>query len=723
MVRLIDSFMSYRNKFIFSGSSINGLNIYLLKNKSILDVASDIGIEIPRFCFNKKLSVAGNCRMCLVEVVGLKKPVVSCIEPLLPGMHVLTNSVLVRKIREGILQFLLINHPLDCPVCDQGGECDLQEQSISFGINLSKFSYNKGKVSNINIGNSLKMVMDRCIKCTRCLRYLNNVEGLGGLGIVGRGVNTEILSYFGDVLKVGTLGNLSELCPVGAITLKSTSQSYRSWEFSTVNSLDVFDFFLTDIRLDIKGNMVTRICSVDTSTSFNNWISDSVRECFNDLFFYRTWFPLAFNKSSSSMSLLSWSSVGTLLKGFFNTFFMNDFLLGTSDFFCVLDDYLDLGSLFFIKNISFIFNNSYFLGSNLNNSFLVDFRHSYLLSNELSIFDNMNSCFMVGNSFNSKSAIFNLKLRGSYLKNNSLFFVISSFFKSIFPKLQVGSSIEIFYDFVLSNSFFKQYFLLSKNNYVFLSLDEYSSERLESFKMSLLSLSSTYFLSNIFNISFSSLSSSTNELNILSSDFDFKSSVSTFKENSFFLKAESLFVSYSSFWSTLVSRGSSISCNSVSFKCLYLLSEPSLGSSTSFTDSSISLLGDSSSKSLVIWQSSKINSSSLDLFVDVFLPHAHFLEDNALFIDSFGFMKSTVSGVDSISLYSSSDVLYFFFDEVLFVSLLDFINYVFYSSLFNLGTTLISLLPYISQLLAICLRILSFSYYEYLSFYTSIIKS
>lgn len=197
-------------------------NIVSSTNKSltILQAFEISKIEIPRFCYHEKLNVAGNCRMCLVEVVGTKKPMAACALPVTDKMSVLSNSVLVKKAREGILEFILANHPLDCPICDQGGECDLQEQSLIFGSDKGRFYENKRVVLNKNCGPFIKTIMSRCIHCTRCVRFASEIAGISYLGVIGRGQNMEISSYLEKILFSEVSGNIIDLCPVGALTSK-----------------------------------------------------------------------------------------------------------------------------------------------------------------------------------------------------------------------------------------------------------------------------------------------------------------------------------------------------------------------------------------------------------------------------------------------------------------------------------------------------------------------
>jgi len=220
---------------------INGVEVLVDKNSTVLQACESIGIEIPRFCFHERLSVAGNCRMCLVEVEKSPKPQASCALPVMNNMKIFTDTPLVKKAREAVLEFLLINHPLDCPICDQGGECDLQDQAMIYGSDSSRFYEYKRGVENKNIGPLVKMIMTRCIHCTRCVRFMSEVAGLGDFGTTGRGNSTEIGTYIEKNLNSELSGNIVDLCPVGALTSKPYAFKARPWELTSFDTLDISD--------------------------------------------------------------------------------------------------------------------------------------------------------------------------------------------------------------------------------------------------------------------------------------------------------------------------------------------------------------------------------------------------------------------------------------------------------------------------------------------------
>lgn len=209
-------------------NKINDIVVYNSKNDTILQSCSNLGIDIPRYCYHNRLSISGNCRMCLVEIYGVEKPVVACAQTVSPNLHILTNSEMVRRMREGISKFLLYNHPLDCAICDQGGECDLQDQVMVYGTDKSRYYDYKRTILDKECGPLIKTVMTRCIHCTRCVRFLQEVAGNSKLGVLGRGQSMEIGNYVDEVISSELSGNIIDLCPVGALTSKPSAFMYRS---------------------------------------------------------------------------------------------------------------------------------------------------------------------------------------------------------------------------------------------------------------------------------------------------------------------------------------------------------------------------------------------------------------------------------------------------------------------------------------------------------------
>ena len=265
---------------------IDGIEVEVDPNLTLIQACEQAGIEVPRFCYHERLSIAGNCRMCLVEVVGgPPKPAASCamqVKDLRPGPNgepsvVKTNSPMVKKAREGVMEFLLINHPLDCPICDQGGECDLQDQAVAYGVDFSRYREPKRASEDLNLGPLVATAMTRCISCTRCVRFTTEVAGITQMGQTGRGEDSEITSYLNTTLDSNLQGNIIDLCPVGALTSKPYAFTARPWELTKTETIDVMDALGSNIRVDTKGREVMRILPRNHDGVNEEWISDKTR--------------------------------------------------------------------------------------------------------------------------------------------------------------------------------------------------------------------------------------------------------------------------------------------------------------------------------------------------------------------------------------------------------------------------------------------------------------
>ncbi len=270
---------------------VDGHEVDVPPEYTLLQACEAAGAEIPRFCFHERLSIAGNCRMCLIEVVGVPKPQASCamaVRDLMPNKDgspkvLSTRSPMVRKAREGVMEFLLINHPLDCPICDQGGECDLQDQSMAYGIDSTRFHENKRAVEDKYLGALVKTSMNRCIQCTRCVRFITEVAGVPELGAIGRGEDMEITTYLETAMHSELQGNVVDICPVGALTSKPYAFAARPWELNKTESIDVMDGLGSAIRIDTRGSEVMRILPRINDDINEEWISDKTRHVIDGL--------------------------------------------------------------------------------------------------------------------------------------------------------------------------------------------------------------------------------------------------------------------------------------------------------------------------------------------------------------------------------------------------------------------------------------------------------
>jgi len=291
--------------------TINGKEIEFENGMTVLQACELADVEIPRFCYHEKLSIAGNCRMCLVELDKSPKPIASCAMPAAEGMNIKTNTSFVEKARKGVMEFLLANHPLDCPVCDQGGECDLQDQSMYYGVDKSRFVENKRQVKEKYMGPLIKTQMTRCIHCTRCVRFATEVAGVPEIGAIGRGENMEITTYLEKAMESELSANVIDLCPVGALTSKPYAFEARPWELKKTESIDVTDAVGSNIRVDTYNWEVKRILPRLNNDINEEWISDKTRYSCDGLLKQRLDTP--YIKKNNKLQKSSWDEAISLL--------------------------------------------------------------------------------------------------------------------------------------------------------------------------------------------------------------------------------------------------------------------------------------------------------------------------------------------------------------------------------------------------------------------------
>ena len=301
---------------------INGKEIEFEKGMTVLQACELAGVEIPRFCYHEKLSIAGNCRMCLVELEKSPKPIASCAMPAAEGMTIKTNTTFVEKARKGVMEFLLANHPLDCPVCDQGGECDLQDQSMYYGVDKSRFVENKRQVKEKYMGPLIKTQMTRCIHCTRCVRFATEVAGVPEIGAIGRGENMEITTYLEKAMESELSANVIDLCPVGALTSKPYAFEARPWELKKTESVDVMDAVGSNIRVDTYNWEVKRILPRLNNDINEEWISDKTRYSCDGLLKQRLDTP--YIKRNNKLHKSSWDEAISIIADKIKTFSPNE---------------------------------------------------------------------------------------------------------------------------------------------------------------------------------------------------------------------------------------------------------------------------------------------------------------------------------------------------------------------------------------------------------------
>ena len=380
---------------------VNNEVTYVPFNSTVLEACESIGIEVPRFCFHERLSVAGNCRMCLVEIEKSPKPVASCAMPVMNNMQVFTDTPLVKKAREGVLEFLLMNHPLDCPICDQGGECDLQDQAMVFGGDKSRFFEYKRGVEDKNCGPLIKTIMTRCIHCTRCVRFAADIAGIEDLGTTNRGRDTEIGTYVSKVFQSELSGNVIDLCPVGALTSKPYTFIARPWELRTTETIDLSDAVGSNIKVDFKETEVVRVLPRINEGLNEEWISDKSRFSFDALKIQRLDTP--YFKEKGSLKSCSWRiAIEELRKALLETPSSKTSIVCSAN-----TDFKTLTKTKFLANLLGIKN----FGFPRNFSFNFDFSKNFLCNTPLNDVEQSDLCLLVGVNPRYEASMLNLKLR------------------------------------------------------------------------------------------------------------------------------------------------------------------------------------------------------------------------------------------------------------------------------------------------------------------------
>ncbi|MFL2661959.1 MAG: NADH-quinone oxidoreductase subunit NuoG [Alphaproteobacteria bacterium] len=383
--------------------TINNKTLDVENGITVLQACEIAGIEVPRFCYHERLSIAGNCRMCLVEMENSGKPVASCAMPVAEGMNIKTNSELVEKARNGVMEFLLINHPLDCPICDQGGECDLQDQAMAYGKGFSRFNEGKRAVSNKNLGPLIKTHMTRCIHCTRCVRFNEEIAGNYQLGAIGRGENTEITSFLEKNIDSELSGNVIDLCPVGALTSKPYAFIARPWELKKTDSIDVFDALGSNIRVDSKGDKVLRVLPRINEDINQEWISDKTRFAYDGLNHQRL-DRFYFREKDAKLVEISEEKSFDILK---------NKLLKTKDskLFAIVGNTLDCESVFSFKLLLDKLNFKNYDCRQDQSFFIPSKRFSYLFNSTISGIDESDLCILVGTDLRKEAPLINARLR------------------------------------------------------------------------------------------------------------------------------------------------------------------------------------------------------------------------------------------------------------------------------------------------------------------------
>ncbi|EYE95885.1 putative NADH-ubiquinone oxidoreductase, subunit G [Aspergillus ruber CBS 135680] len=421
--------------------TIDGKKISVEAGSALIQACEKAGSTIPRYCYHEKLLIAGNCRMCLVEVERAPKPVASCAFPVQPGMNVKTSSPLVHKAREGVMEFLLANHPLDCPICDQGGECDLQDQSMRYGADRGRFHEVGGKraVEDKNIGPLVKTSMNRCIHCTRCVRFMNDVAGAPELGTTGRGNDMQIGTYLEKNLDSELSGNIIDLCPVGALTSKPYAFRARPWELKHTESIDVHDALGSNVRIDSRGLEVMRVIPRLNDDINEEWINDKSRFACDGLKTQRLTTPLIrregkFVPATWEQALTEISSAQQKLQP------------STNEFKAIAGHLVDAESLVAMKDLANKLGSDNLAldqpGGSSPIAHGVDIRSNYLFNSKIYGIEEADSILLVATNPRHEASVLNARIRKQYLRSDLEIGLVGEKFDSTFDYEHLGADIS-----------------------------------------------------------------------------------------------------------------------------------------------------------------------------------------------------------------------------------------------------------------------------------------
>ncbi|KAF7168129.1 hypothetical protein CNMCM5623_001243 [Aspergillus felis] len=418
--------------------TIDGKKVSVEAGSALIQACEKAGVTVPRYCYHEKLMIAGNCRMCLVEVERAPKPVASCAWPVQPGMNVKTNSPLVHKAREGVMEFLLANHPLDCPVCDQGGECDLQDQSMRYGADRGRFHEVGGKraVEDKNIGPLVKTSMNRCIHCTRCVRFMNDVAGAPDLGTTGRGNDMQIGTYLEKNLDSELSGNIIDLCPVGALTSKPYAFRARPWELKHTESIDVHDAMGSNVRIDTRGMEVMRVLPRLNDDINEEWIDDKSRFACDGLKTQRLTTPLI--RREGKFVPATWEQALTEISSA-----QQKLQLKENEFKAVAGHLVDAESLVAMKDLANkLGSDNLALDQPRGDSPIahgIDIRSNYLFNSKIYGIEEADVILLVATNPRHEAAVLNARIRKQYLRSDLQIGLVGEEFESTFDYEHLGS--------------------------------------------------------------------------------------------------------------------------------------------------------------------------------------------------------------------------------------------------------------------------------------------
>ncbi|NWW23747.1 NDUS1 oxidoreductase, partial [Falcunculus frontatus] len=419
---------------------VDGHPVLVNPGTTVLQACEKAGVQIPRFCYHDRLSVAGNCRMCLVEIEKAPKPVAACAMPVMKGWNILTNSEKSRKAREGVMEFLLANHPLDCPICDQGGECDLQDQSMMFGSDRSRFREGKRAVEDKNIGPLVKTIMTRCIQCTRCIRFASEVAGVDDLGTTGRGNDMQVGTYVEKMFMSELSGNIIDICPVGALTSKPYAFTARPWETRKVESIDVLDAVGSNIVVSTRTGEVMRILPRLHEDINEEWISDKTRFAYDGLKRQRLTQPMIKNEKGVFV-YASWEDVLARVAGVLQA-------VEGKEIAAVVGGLVDAEALIALKdllnrvNCDTLCTEEIFPTAGAG----TDLRSNYLLNTKIAGVEEADVLLLVGTNPRFEAPLFNARIRKSWLHNDLQVALVGSPVNLTYSYEHLGESPQILQD-------------------------------------------------------------------------------------------------------------------------------------------------------------------------------------------------------------------------------------------------------------------------------------
>jgi len=479
---------------------INDIDVEVEEGLTVLQACEKIGVEIPRFCYHEKLSIAGNCRMCLVEMEKSPKPIASCAMPAADGMVIKTNTPKIEKSRKGVMEFLLANHPLDCPVCDQGGECDLQDQSMFYGIDKSRFKENKRAVPDKNMGPLIKTQMTRCIHCTRCIRFATEIAGVPELGAIGRGEDMQITTYLEKSVQSELSGNVIDLCPVGALTSKPYAFEARPWELKKTETIDVMDAVGSNIRVDTYGWEVKRVLPIINEDINEEWISDKTRYACDGLLNQRIDTP--YIKYNNKFEKASWAEAYKIIKSKIeNT--NKEKICG------FVGDLVNMEASFIFKEFfdRTLDNSNY--ETRDNNRFIdTSNRENYIFNSKINGIEETDFILMVGTNPRYESTMLNARIRKAYLNNKTKIISLNEIGDLTYPYESLDGKTQNILDIFQNKNPISEIIIKSKKPMIILG-ESFLNLKLSKF---LFNLIKNFLLKN------EKFSENWNPLNILSSD-------------------------------------------------------------------------------------------------------------------------------------------------------------------------------------------------------------